>query len=180
MLPPPASPGGVTIEPPVTHRRRQENGRPRRTGFTMLELLVVLVIAGVALAIVVARFSEWRDRAAAQQAAQVFARDLSVARSTSARGREEVVIRFYENSGWYTVTTASGREVARRRFGIGEEVPLSWIDLQVPGDTLVFSAQGIADLSGIASTLGQAFFAAGAVTYEVAFNSLGASRVGEL
>ena len=161
--------------------RRTVTARPtRRDGFSLLELLVVLVVGGVVLAIVGARFSEWRDKSAAQQAAQVFARDLSMARSTSARGREAVVVRFYETSGWYTVTSASGRELARRRFSTGEEVPLSSIDLQLPGDSLVFSARGIADLSGIGSTLGEARFRAGATTYQVAFNSLGASRVGEL
>lgn len=158
------------------------NGTPgrRSAGFSLVELVVVLVVVSVMLAIAGTRFTDWRDRASARRAGQVFARDLSMARATSARGRERVVVRFYEGSLWYSVTTESGREMARRRFGPEEEVFLSAIDLQFPGDSVVFNARGIADLSGVGGALGEARFTAGQVVYQVAFNSLGASRVGEL
>ncbi len=148
-------------------------------GFSLLELMVVLVLVAILLAVAATRFTEWRDRSSARRAAQVFARDLTVARSSAAREQDAVVVRFYESGRWYTVTTGSGREMARRRFGPDGDVYLSAIDLQTPGDSLVFDARGVADLSGIVGSLGEALFTAGDVTYEVDFNSLGSSRVNE-
>jgi hypothetical protein len=94
------------------------------------------------------------------------------------RGRETVTITFYESNKWYKVSTASGRELARRRFGATQEVNLSAVDLALTGDSVRFSTRGVGNLSG--STLGTATFTAGNVAYRVQFNSMGASKVGEL
>ena len=93
------------------------------------------------------------------------------------RGREDVVVQFYESSRWYDVTTASGRTLATRRFGVDADINLSAVDLELPGDSVAFSGRGIATLSG---SLGTASFTAGVTTYQVSFNSMGASQVGEL
>ena len=90
------------------------------------------------------------------------------------------MVRFYEGGRWYSVSTDGGRELSRRRFGAGSDHALTAIDLQTPGDSLRFDPRGLADLSGVGSTLGRARFSAGTVVYEVAFNSLGMAKVGEL
>lgn len=157
-------------------------GRRGVGGFTILELTVVLILAGLTLGWAGLTFSGYFQRSSARRAAQVFARDLTLARSAAMRTRENVVIRFYESSRWYQVATqSSGTELARRRFGVNADVDLSAIDLRFKGDTLVFSSRGVADLSGISGvgTLGEARFAAGATEYSVFFNSLGASKVEE-
>jgi prepilin-type N-terminal cleavage/methylation domain-containing protein len=148
-----------------------------RFGFTLLEMVVVLAIASTLLAIAALSFSDYNERSSARRAAQVFARDLTLARSMAVRGRETVTIDFDEGGLWYTVTTAGGRELARRRFGTSGDIRLSAIDLDQTGDSIRFSARGFGTLS---ATLGTAVFTAGSIAYRVQFNGMGASTVGEL
>jgi prepilin-type N-terminal cleavage/methylation domain-containing protein len=150
------------------------------TGFTLLELLIVLVLAGLTLGFAGMTFSGYFQSSSAKRAAQVFSRDLAMARSAAVRSKEPIVIRFYESNRWYQVVAqASGTELVRRRFGVNADVALSAIELKFRGDTVVVSARGVVDLSNIqgSGTLGEASFAAGATRYTVSFNSLGASKV---
>lgn len=151
-----------------------------RGGFTLLELTIVLILAGVTLGFAGLTFSGYFQRSSALRTAQVFARDLTLARSSAIRARESVVIRFFESSRWYQIVAIpSGTELARRRFGVNADVDLSAIDLRFVGDTVVFSSRGVADLSTIqgSGSLGEARFKAGATQYSVFFNSMGASKV---
>jgi prepilin-type N-terminal cleavage/methylation domain-containing protein len=149
----------------------------RRLGFTLLEMAVVLVIGAILVSMATLTFSSVNSRQSARRAAQVFSRDVALARSMAVRGRERVVIRFDETDLWYEVETASGRQVAIRRFGPDQDVNLSDIDLTTTGDSLSFSNRGIATLAASVDT---ATFSVGTVTYVVTFNGMGASRVGEL
>lgn len=152
------------------------------TGFTLLELLIVLVLAGLTLGFAGMSFSGYFQSSSAKRAAQVFSRDLAMARSAAVRSKEPVVIRFYESSRWYQVVARdSGTELVRRRFGVNADVDLSAIDLKFRGDTVALDARGVVNLSNIlgAGTLGEASFQAGTSRYTVSFNSLGASKVEE-
>jgi Tfp pilus assembly protein FimT len=140
-------------------------------------MAIVLIIGGVLMGMATLTFSTVHTRQSARRAAQVFARDLALARSMAVRGREKVVIRFDEAGLRYEVETGSGRELANRRFGPDEDVDLDGITLGETGDSVVFSSRGIAALG---ASLGTATFSAGSATYEVAFNGMGAARVGEL
>jgi len=150
----------------------------RRAGFTLIELLVVIAISAIGLTFAALAFSGYFERVAAEKAAQVFAQDLTLARSWAVRSRESVVVRFYESSLWYEVESQStATEVARRRFGANADIDLSGVTLDMTGDSLVFDARGIADLSGAGGPLGTATFSSGGVTYTVSFNSMGASKI---
>ncbi|MDX1493024.1 MAG: GspH/FimT family pseudopilin [Longimicrobiales bacterium] len=147
-------------------------------GFTLLELVVVISISAVVVTMGTLVFSGYFQRNSARRAAQLFAQDLVAARSFAIRSQEPVVIRFYESTLWYEVATqASANEVARRRFGPAGEIELSGVALDLSGDSLVFDARGMADLSGAGGSLGTARFSSGAVTYTVSFNGMGASRI---
>jgi Tfp pilus assembly protein FimT len=142
----------------------------------------VLVLASLTLGFAGLTFSGYFQRSSARLAAQVFARDLTLARSAAVRAKERVVIRFYEASRWYQVVAlSSGTELVRRRFGVNADVDLSAIELKFRGDTVLLNARGVVDLSNIqgSGTLGEASFEAGATRYTVSFNSLGASKVEE-
>ena len=158
---------------PVSRRARRS-----RRGFTLVELVIVLSLSALVLGFAGLTFSDFLKRTSARRAAELFAQDLTVARSYAVRSREPVVIRFYESTLWYEVQTqATATEVAVRRFGASGDVSLSAVDLGTAGDSLVFSARGIADLSGAAGSLGTAIFSSGATSYTVSFNSMGASKI---
>ena len=141
-------------------------------------MTIVLVLAALTLAFASLTFSGYYQRTSARRAAQVFAQDLTLARTTAVRIREPIVIHFYDDARRYVVETQSGSvELVTRRFGVSADIALSEIDLRLTGDSLVFSSRGIADLSGAAGALGTATFSSGNTEYTVSFNSMGASKV---
>ncbi len=146
-------------------------------GFTVVELLVTLILFTIAMALGSSVFSGYQSRTAAQRAAQVFAMDLSLARTSAVRGREVVIVDFDEAGGSYVIRLESGDTILRREFGRDDDIPLDSLNLQLTGDSLAFDSRGVGDLSGSASPLGTASFAAGANVYDVSFNVMGASRV---
>ena len=150
----------------------------RRSGFTLIEMIVVLAITAIGLTFAGVAFSSYFQRVSAERAAQVFAQDLTLARDWAVRSREPVVIRFYEAGLWYEVEAqSSATEVARRRFGVNADIDLTGVTLDMSGDSVVFNTRGIADLSGAGGPLGTATFSSGPVTYTVSFNSMGASKI---
>ena len=148
-----------------------------RRGFTLIEILVVLVLMVIFLAITALVFAGYQERTSARQAAMLFGRDLTLARSAALRGRERVTIRFDEPGQEYRVLREAGDTLFARRFSDGSDIELSQINLDLPGDSLWFDSRGIVDLSGASGSLGTAIFRAGGTTYTLSFNSMGASRV---
>ena len=145
-------------------------------GFTLIELAVVLILVGVTLGLAASGMSGYRQKIAAHHAAQLFVRDLSLARAHAVRGRESVAIRFSESSRWYSISTlTTGKELVRRRFNVNADIGLSAIDLEVPGDSLLFTSRGI--LSSVGGQVGTATFSNGDDTYAVSFNIMGAAKV---
>jgi prepilin-type N-terminal cleavage/methylation domain-containing protein len=150
----------------------------RAGGFTLIELLVVVTVAAIVMTLGTLAFSDYFQRNSARSAAQIFAQDLVAARSFAVRAQERVVVRFYESTLWYEVESQStATAVARRRFGANADVDLSGVSLDMPGDSLVFSVRGIADMTGAGGPLGTATFSSGAITYTVSFNGMGASKI---
>jgi type II secretory pathway pseudopilin PulG len=143
----------------------------------VIELLVTLILFTIALALGSTVFSGYQSRTAAHRAAQVFTMDLSLARTSAVRGREVVVVDFDEVGGSYVIRMESGDTLLKREFGRDDDIPLDSLNLQLTGDSLAFDTRGVGDLSGSASPLGMASFAAGANVYDVSFNVMGASKV---
>ena len=143
----------------------------------MVEMLVSLILFTIAMALTSVVFSGYQSRTAAQRAAQVFTMDLSLARTSAVRGREAVIVDFDEAGMSYCIRLESGDTIVEREFGRDDDIPLDLLNLQLTGDSLVFDARGVGDLSGSGSSLGIASFAAGETIYDVSFNVMGASRL---
>lgn len=158
----------------ATHRAPRRG----RAGFTIIEVLIVLTVGAVIAGMGTLAFSGYFQRDSARRAAQVFAQDLVAARGFAIRSQEAVVIRFFESTLWYQVVgSSSSMEITRRRFGGGGDIDLSAITLDMKGDSLVFDARGMVDMTGAVGSLGTATFSSGVVTYTVSFNGMGASTV---
>lgn len=153
-------------------------GPLNRLGFTVVEVLVVLILFTISLAMASNVFSAYQSRTAAQRAAQVFSMDLSLARTSAVRGREAVIVYFDEAGMSYLVRLESGDTLVMRNFGQDGDIRLDSLDLQFTGDSVVFDRRGVADLADSNGPgLGLASFAAGATVYDVSFNLMGASKV---
>jgi type II secretory pathway pseudopilin PulG len=148
-----------------------------RSGFTVVEMLVTLILYTITLTLAISMFGGYQSRTAAQRAAQVFAMDLSLARTSAVRGREVVIVDFNEAAGSYLIRMESGDTLVEREFGRDDEIPLDSLNLQLTGDSLAFDARGVGDLSGSATPVGTASFTAGVTIYDVFFNVMGASRI---
>ena len=146
-------------------------------GFTVVEILVTLILYTISLGLALSMFSGYQSRTAAQRAAQVFAMDLSLARTSAVRGREVVIVDFDEAGVSYLIRQESGDTLVEREFGRDDEIQLDSLDLQLTGDSVAFDARGVGDLSGSGSPLGTASFTAGVTVYDVFFNIMGASRI---
>lgn len=142
-------------------------------GFTLIEITVMLMVVAVSLGTAGFFLVGLTGRASARSAAQIFSRDLAQARAFATRSREAVTVYFREDSLAYRVESEGGRILLRRSFGEGDDISLTGVDLELAGDSVHFSARGLADVPG----LGTAAFRAGAETYEVRFNGTGVSRV---
>lgn len=149
----------------------------RRAGFTVLELLVVLLLASVTMGGVGLAFSRYSARASARQAAEIFRQDLRLARSWAAGSKRPVTVRFSEAGLRYVIRIQGGDTLLVRSFGPGAEIRLTSLDLRLGGDSLAFDSRGVAHLSGAPSGTGEALFSAANSTYAVRFNSLGLARV---
>ncbi len=143
----------------------------------MIEILDTLILFTIAMGLSSLVFANFQSRTAAQRAAQVFAMDLSLARTSAVRGMEAVIVRFDEAGMSYLIRLESGDTIQERGFDRDDEIPLDSLNLQLTGDSLVFDTRGVGDLSGSGSSLGVASFAVGETTYDVSFNVMGASRV---
>lgn len=149
-------------------------------GYTLLEIVVVVLLVMLTLAVATRSYRGYQERAAARGAAQIFARDLSLAHQTALRVRIPVVIRFDEPGQSYIVRTEAGVDLTSRSFGPGADMELTAIDLEFPGDSVRFTRRGLVDLSGVSESIGRARFVAGTREFAVSFNGMGISRVEEL
>ena len=147
------------------------------SGYSMVEALVVLLLVAIMLGVAAETFNGYMERTSGKRAAEIFVQDLNVTKNAAVRSRRSAVLDFDENGLGYVVRVESGDTLLRRSFDESAEISLSALDLELPGDTLVFNARGQADLTGANGPLGRAVFSAGIKSYVVSFNSMGVSRI---
>lgn len=165
---------------PVFYRKGSAVPCAGRKGFSLLEMLVVVALAVATATMAFQIYASYTLRTTAQRSARIFAWDLSRARANAVQTRSTVVIRFDESAMDYEVENAQGRLLARRDYGDDGDFPLSNMDLELSGDSLVVNGRGIVDISELGGSLGTALFQAGGNSFTVSFNSLGTSRIDEI
>ena len=138
---------------------------------------MALLIVAITLAVAARTFDGYLERSSAKRAAEIFSQDLSVTKNAALRSREDVVMEFDEANLEYLVRIGEGDTILHRFFHEGQDPALSFMDLELSGDSLVFDASGVAELGGAPGALARMVFKAGTTSYAVSFNSMGLARV---
>jgi prepilin-type N-terminal cleavage/methylation domain-containing protein len=126
--------------PPVSPRRFRA-----RRGVSMVELVVVLVIAGIMLNIALPRFAAMRDRMNLRTAKQEFTALLVTARAAAIRQSQQSQFHIVNNSAWTTVSQPNGTSATvnqRLRLFRTRNVIIT-MGGSAPNDSIVYDARGI-------------------------------------
>ena len=157
-------------------------GRPRdareRGGFTLLEMMIVLLIAAVFIGVVARAFGRYNRERAAQQAAYLLSRDIRLARAAAIRARSPVSLVVDTAARSYQVRDTLGEQVVGRTFAYGD-LEVQSISMALPGDSVTFDEQGVADLSGLAGGVAEARISSPTTVYVIRFNATGSSTIEE-
>lgn len=83
-------------------------------GVTLLELITVVVIIGIAAAIAIPNLQPWLAKQRLNSAARTMAMHCNLARSQAIRGTENVRLSVNAAQGWYTVVATTAGTVVPR------------------------------------------------------------------
>lgn len=145
----------------------------------MLEVLFVITISVILMTAVVNGFSRYARERSAQQAAYLLSRDLRLARATAIGSRRPVSLVVTPSTRSYLIRDNLGTVVVRRSFSAGTELMIESLSLGLPGDSVTFSAQGVATLTGATDGVVEAVVGSPTREYVVRFNATGSSRIVE-
>ena len=148
-----------------------------RQGFTLLEVLFVLMISVIMMTAVVNGFSRYTRERSAQQAAYLLSRDLRLARASAIGSRQPVSLVVTSATRSYVIRDTVGNVIARRTFAAGSELMIESLTLGQPGDSVTFSPQGVATLTNATNGLVEAVVGSPTREYVVRFNATGSSRI---
>ena len=113
------------------------------SGFTLIEMMMVIVVAGATASVVAPKVRDGVERTRVQRAASVVAGDLELAFSQAARQRKPIRVTFDGGTQSYTLTDrASGAVLFSRDFGPSSELALGSVTASAP--TLDIYPNGIA------------------------------------
>ena len=151
--------------------------RPLRGGFTLLEVLFVVVISVILMTAVVRSYGHYTRERSAQQAAYLLSRDLRLARASAIGSRRAVSLVVLPAGQSYVIRDREGTVMARREFVAGSDLDIETMTLGLPGDSVTFSPQGIATMTGASGGLAEAVIRSPTREYVVRFNATGSSRI---
>jgi len=141
----------------------------RTRGFTLIETSSALAVGAILLGMVAKPASSLLDRKRVDQAAQVIAADLELARSAAQRQRKPVRISFNVSTMTYSVTDrASGAVLRTRVAGINGDLNLRSVTFS-PATVDVFPA-------GMTSSALTVSLGSGAATRQVTMTRVGMVR----
>jgi prepilin-type N-terminal cleavage/methylation domain-containing protein len=115
----------------------------RTAGFTIIEIMIVVLIVGVTVVLVAPSISRSTGKARVKRAASILAGDMELAFSTAARQRKPVRVVFNSGTLSYTIQDrATSTVLVSRDFGTTSELPLTSFTASLP--TLDIYPNGIA------------------------------------
>jgi len=145
--------------------------RLRNAGFTLVEMLMVIIIISVMTSIAAGQYRGYLDRVGPQRAARLIGSYVSLTRSYAIRRRAPVslVLDVSEKKLWIRSATDTIRSL---ELGEDTEFRIETLTMGFPGDSLSFSSRGVCRECGLTGT-GSIIVAGANDGYVVAFNALG-------
>lgn len=127
-------------------RRMKQEGVPAhrgQAGFTLVELLIVLVVFSIVAAIGLGGFRRFNRSTNVDQAARALGSDVTLARSFAIRRGENVALVADEAARSYKIRDAAGNVLAAGGFGFSSDLPLTLLNIKTSGDSLTFNSRGM-------------------------------------
>ncbi len=145
--------------------------RHRNAGFTLVELLIVMLMLSVMTTIAVAQYRTYLDRVGPERAARLIGTYLSLTRGYAIRRRAPVslVMDGTDRKMWIRSATDT---IQSRELGDDTDFRIVTLTMGFPGDSISFSSRGVCRECGLTGT-GTITVAGEHVGYVVTFNALG-------
>jgi prepilin-type N-terminal cleavage/methylation domain-containing protein len=117
--------------------------RGRREGYTLIELLLVLVLVGLVLAIAAPKFTSTIRYFTARSATSQVVADLALARTTAVRAGRSASFRVLSASTYSIVVDASGATADRTVKSVTLDGTRRGVALGVVGTRITFDSRGM-------------------------------------
>jgi len=148
--------------------------RNRESGFSMIELMIVIAVIGILSLLIIPNMIGWQDSSKLRSAVNHLRDDLQTARSLAIKQNAVVIIQFMADE--YTIAVQGGQVFIRREMPAGIRIVLSSTtfaddDLDGSPDT-TFNGRGI-PVPGVAGDLGHVVIEGQAGRRQVSINSVG-------
>jgi prepilin-type N-terminal cleavage/methylation domain-containing protein len=110
----------------MTHKSDSRGSITRSAGFSLVEIIVVVIIVGLVVLIMLPKFDIALRGEASDRASRVVATDMELALADAARSRKPVRVTYSSDSLSYTITDrAAGTVYITRKLGTGSAFSLS-------------------------------------------------------
>ena len=118
--------------------------KEKHAGFTLVEVLLVMLIASVMTTVAAGQYRTYLDRVGPERAARVVGTYVSLTRSYAVQRRTPVslVLDATDRKAWIRTTSETLRTID---LGEGTDFRLATLAMSFPGDSLTFSSRAFAE-----------------------------------